>query len=727
MNINLCYIHGISRIDTPYFVSPSEQQSYFEDRIVSTIDTTFYHPHYKNVIRFESSDIDVNDTINYLYFTYKEKDYYYFIDKITYSSEDVIELSITMDYIQTYMFNIYVADGVIERKHINRYVLKDNRYVINRDYIRENLSSGIFTPAPKNYVETRESYERKLWVVVLLTEDYGRHYVTYINTPSGKVSIPYRLVTFPLCKFTKFYLGSSEQNIYDLVSYFLKKKSPYIADAFVVYGCPIGPSYYVDSDYYLHAPSDANMEDMEVPLVGGTSITISTVPIFAPDYQFVAGPTANNIDIKEGTITQRINDDTSVLSSYYHSKAEFTRSVTVDTYDSEYIPQMCDENYLRIKYGTPNAVSTLPLYPLEIYNFYFNFTYDYVTGVSYYYMRFGYDSDVFPIPLYNYIETDCNILSYPIIIDSGSEYIANNRNRWATAGLKAGLGIAQSFVNVAVGAGLAKSSLHMASNSIETDDYNEITAGSIARLRTAELGMRQAPIRAGGDIANGVLGAIGEVIQTGQREENAEYAPDTVKQVSNISFSMNANMLYRYCTVEKVNDYEAVAHWYHRNGYKVNEQVVNVSDIFTYAQNRRLFNILKFLECNVHLNNVIEDQESVQRITKRLTDGIRLWNVEYNILEQGIDQEWSITGTLIGVHVFTLTFNIPAPAGWTYDRCVAAGYVTSEYYWENGVLTIKGLVLYGQTLEGVVTVVFKKTETLHDIGDYSLDNLEINL
>ena len=138
MNIYLAYIEGISRIDTPYFTSGSEQETYFDNKVVETIETTFYPPHYHNAINVSSDECDINTSINYLFFEYKNKRYYYFIDSITYSSESVITLNITMDYIQTYMFNIYIQNGIINRRFIDRFL--GSR--INRAYIRENVSKG---------------------------------------------------------------------------------------------------------------------------------------------------------------------------------------------------------------------------------------------------------------------------------------------------------------------------------------------------------------------------------------------------------------------------------------------------------------------------------------------------------------------------------------------------------------------------------------------------------
>ena len=83
MTINLYYVEGISRIDTPSFNTKThvgtiqDQHSYFLTKLVKSIDTTFYPPHYHNTIKFDSLDLTINDTVNYLSLDYNNKMYYY--------------------------------------------------------------------------------------------------------------------------------------------------------------------------------------------------------------------------------------------------------------------------------------------------------------------------------------------------------------------------------------------------------------------------------------------------------------------------------------------------------------------------------------------------------------------------------------------------------------------------------------------------------------------------
>ena len=155
MVIKLYYIEGISRIDTPYYANQGQQatlaaqEAFFERHVVKEIDSAFYPPHYTNQVKLTTDDVDFNTNINYLSLEFNDKTYYYFIDDVEYLSENMIKLYITMDVIQTYMFDIRIASGVIERKFINRWTSNNK---INRNYLREAVSDEEFIPVDFNII-----------------------------------------------------------------------------------------------------------------------------------------------------------------------------------------------------------------------------------------------------------------------------------------------------------------------------------------------------------------------------------------------------------------------------------------------------------------------------------------------------------------------------------------------------------------------------------------------
>ena len=133
--IKLIYIRGISAYDTPYFSSKLEQYDFFDDINGVEIDA-YYPPHYTNTIKLDRDDVDDISRYNYLILYFNNKNYFYFLDSINYINEDVYEVKIVMDTIQTYMFDIVWNESLVSRKSIKRW----NGNEINRDYIRENLS-----------------------------------------------------------------------------------------------------------------------------------------------------------------------------------------------------------------------------------------------------------------------------------------------------------------------------------------------------------------------------------------------------------------------------------------------------------------------------------------------------------------------------------------------------------------------------------------------------------
>ena len=120
-NIVLYYVNGISKIDTPYFSNESEQRAYFESNKFCEIDDSFCPSFFRNEIQVSSDDLVLSDKVNYLSLYYDGKYYYYFIDDIMYINEGLIRLSLELDTIQTFMFQININSGSIERKFINRF------------------------------------------------------------------------------------------------------------------------------------------------------------------------------------------------------------------------------------------------------------------------------------------------------------------------------------------------------------------------------------------------------------------------------------------------------------------------------------------------------------------------------------------------------------------------------------------------------------------------------
>lgn len=175
MDIKLAYIHGISTVDEPYFDDVEDQHAFFNAHTVKTISDTWYPPFSTDAISFSEDDLTIDDNVNYLILTgYGDRWYYFFINGVSYNADGLLTLSISMDTVQTYLFDFSVT-GTIERMFINRW---NSDGTINRNYIRENLSNGMFIKKEFGTV----SYPNK---TITVDVDYGEgdhHPVTVTDT-----------------------------------------------------------------------------------------------------------------------------------------------------------------------------------------------------------------------------------------------------------------------------------------------------------------------------------------------------------------------------------------------------------------------------------------------------------------------------------------------------------------------------------------------------------------
>lgn len=163
--ISLYYVEGISDVDTPFFSSKAEQSEYFSKKLVKNLSSSYYPPYYRNKIKFCSDDLTFDTRVNYLSLDTAERKYYYFITSGMYISDGILELSISMDVIQTYLFDFEIRNCVIERKFINRYNSDDT---FNRKYIRENVSNGQYLKGKTNYIKSSQA-----WYVARVNKEFS--------------------------------------------------------------------------------------------------------------------------------------------------------------------------------------------------------------------------------------------------------------------------------------------------------------------------------------------------------------------------------------------------------------------------------------------------------------------------------------------------------------------------------------------------------------------------
>ena len=100
-----------------YFEDATAQQEYFAGKVVRTFSAYSY-------VR-KSWPLQVQATMeqarkwSYLYFKNTEsgKIYYYFINQIEYKNDRMVELTLELDVIQTYLFDFEMLQCFVERQH----------------------------------------------------------------------------------------------------------------------------------------------------------------------------------------------------------------------------------------------------------------------------------------------------------------------------------------------------------------------------------------------------------------------------------------------------------------------------------------------------------------------------------------------------------------------------------------------------------------------------------
>lgn len=154
VKLNSRYEHSI------HFANAVEQEQYFAGKVVKTF------PHYSFVRRHW--DLKVDATMqnalqwNYLYFRNpnSSKVWYYFINGIEYVNDSTVKLSLELDVIQTYLFDIVLLPSFIERQHTETDVIGEHTVDEGLE-LGELVNKGVY-----NYNQLNE-----LGILVLSTID----------------------------------------------------------------------------------------------------------------------------------------------------------------------------------------------------------------------------------------------------------------------------------------------------------------------------------------------------------------------------------------------------------------------------------------------------------------------------------------------------------------------------------------------------------------------------
>ena len=637
MTINLCKVDNISREDTPRFSTLSQQNTYFDNKTVSSIQTSFYPPHYTNEIKVSSEEYSFTAGINYLFFEYKGKRYYYFVDNVEYVNEDVVVLYIMLDSVQTYLFNMTI-DGELERESLPRYI--DNK--INRDYIRENISDGDFRlkrtsflsgQAWSNVTKSNNIYG---WIVIkcsdLLSPDLGSighfghavgfqydvpntHVHKIVNTSYFYYFIPVVDATSTSWRITGIIAGGVAVTTY---SGNIAKTLADLAVLPRVIGI-----YFVPGQIF---------KDNLFTITHGNDTVVCT-----PGH----GEEVFRVGEKFGLTAA----DDSVV--YPLGNLEFdTNVINLDTASStwnKYIePAMLDENYVRVSFGEQSADTTYPLFQCTVDNVKCQYWADLVDGFRFYqilgdteYANMPAHDETYPVSLfpdpYRVTTSASTKLSYDLRTDPWVQWNEYNK-----------ASIAMAFVGLATSA-ITKGAVAQNRISNNNQDLADIAANPRSydnRYKTLPQTMRpyktavqrraNALERDTGNVraqqyAN-VAASSGSLLSTATSYYNSWFAPDSPREYGSIAADSMSNAYTQVVSVYEVKDYYRCALYYHMNGYLVSKLFHGVS--FNDLIHREYFNVVKFKTINIRFNGCTNDTATLEELKIRYTNGVRFW--EYN-------------------------------------------------------------------------------------------------
>ena len=608
MDITLYYVEGISESDTPYFATITKQQEFFSNHVVvPSIESSYYPPNYYNEISFDTDDIDVNTKANYLSFDYNNKVYYYFIDAIEYTSENVITLKVKLDAFQTYLFNFNIVGGYIERKFINRWEDTGN---INRNYVRENPSNNLFTKHEKSKYITNDI----IWMIF-------KYKIT------GEDNIP---TAYPIFSYQDKYAGQSSTRlmIIPVISQY-KIKGLLTTEFKTVYDNYLTQLGYYANTYDIYFFSYCPVEGITVYYNFSTEIyEISSSkyvcqPFRIDDkHEYVYGYECSNVIFSESS---QIAPFSRVPIKNYITKYgfDFVKNTKENIpYNSAYAPVLMDTNFYDYNFGNCNQLIKYPLEEAKLPILYNKFYMEVVTGNVIICID---DIDV-GFNLKNTLAIDTNVVHYEIINDSWQQYREANKFRWIQAFATGGTDIASDVSRPL----LSKTSMDRKIAFIRTQrKYRTPVRKQVSTWGKRQEEAYQGEIQnlIGNAVVSGATHLLSNAIGFASSSANAAYAPSSIRQTGNSScITYDAGIMFTY--VSKVDNYDECAWYFHRNGYLVNEPITDKNNTLDYVITRHYFNIVKYNDIEVHLN-ILESNDITDMIKERLLQGIRMWNTDY--------------------------------------------------------------------------------------------------
>lgn len=620
-NIKLYYIRGINSIDTPVFDDVLDQNTFFSGQSPQVIETSFYTPYYKNKINISTEDITFTSAYNYLSLDFNNKTYYYFIDSAVYINETVIELSITMDVIQTFMFDFELNFAELIRNSIPRW--SGNK--INRNYIRENISKADFVPSyvkiynkGNDFSSHATLYDETSGTIVFkdIQDSWGQ------NTKGNRFTYGFDT---PIEVFTAYY------------HMYLPVWKGKLRNASVTYRDsvldpdqqPVIQDRTIEEAYSLTyiTKNIATLRDIYYfPFIALQDIrTFSGYTVYSSNWYRIRDHQVANV----GALA--VNDGLAVNVNIFKDNHTFNFVKNTSTgrlFSSTYVPALLDENYMRVAFGEGGSKATYPLYQLDTLslkccyfpnvqdgtrNYYFEgavyITFDTGAGYSYSYED--------PFECAKQAESPARL---DILTDQYAQYMTYNKGALIGALVKTAGG---AFMGYAAGAARSSAINDYATSRYMTNYDNVKVRETIADYGDYQLSMNS--INTGRDMTRGSDSLIGWA----QGALNAAFMPDNPRQIGSVSADRLSNALTVSYSEYKVQDFDECARYFESNGYKVHEVVTGSITQFHY---RTYYDVIQLSNVSLNFSGAIHDNFINTAIVNRLSSGLRLWHTEDSYL-----------------------------------------------------------------------------------------------
>ena len=619
MNITLYYVPGINETDTPVFDTKANQELFFAECERKDIASGFYPPFFQNTITLSTADFNLTTTVfNYLSLEYDGKKFYYFVQSKSYVAEDLTEISIYMDVIQTYMFDITWVYSHIDRLSIKRW---DTGGLINREYIRENYSSGLF-----DKVQVRNVYnsDYNQWVFIACESDDSENidYAMLDCFSDNNYHLPFKykkygtLLFSPMndgtwTKTTHTYSGgswttsTSTENLNNNVFCREALQRANVYDAFVI---PFNP--FADS-YFTITSSDTFTSDL-------------WYNTFDPTYP------SDGLIVIQGTSTAgnflKMSDKCKFKLYTGTVSLGFSRNSALDApFDWHYVPALVDNSYILADFGNTRERSCYPLQVMNVSSLRYSYWADVTTGTIYFNLIPYVFNLLFTDNTYSTIKsTDVN-LGLTIRTDAWNEYIARNKATLAGAIIQSAKTSVGANINTRADTG-SRGADSVASSWTPRRNIK----GQFQKARPLTTTMHKTSSdyssqNKGVSTSANVTANPSDLVDYGINAVNLLTTPDTIKIKGEYEAdALGANALI-YSQVVTCSNIEEVAYIYESVGYKVS---INTDENLLQIQNRYYYDYIQCDEMNIHVTD-IDTQEA---IISRFRDGLRLWHTTDGVL-----------------------------------------------------------------------------------------------